>query len=487
MRQYYGSSNVSEKLTAKQKLQIPPTPMREQAPEERRHNVHEVPLGYSPEEAMAEAQRCLFCRNAPCVKGCPVSVDIPGFIAQVSAGMFHEAAQTIKATNILPAVCGRVCPQEEQCQVVCMVAKAHKDTAQSVQIGKLERFVADWDMKHHPEVEVPSVSPTGKRVAIIGAGPAGLTAAGDLILEGHEVTIFEALHRAGGVLVYGIPEFRLPKAIVDTEVDNLRKRGVKLLFNTAIGKSKTVEDLFSEGYDAVYVATGAGLPWFKQIPGENLLGVYSANEYLTRVNLMDAYNFPHSSDTPILRGRNVAVFGGGNVAMDSARTALRLGAQSSTIVYRRSEHEMPARVEEIEHAKEEGVEFRLLQDAIEIIGTDDGWVSAVKCIRMGLGEPDASGRRRPVPIEGSEFTFPADVVVVSIGNGPNPLVLRTTPAITTNKWGNIIASAATGKTSMRAVWAGGDIVLGAATVILAMGDGRKAAKSISEYLSTGEW
>ncbi len=478
---------MAEKLSNREKLKIAPIPMAEQSPSARRGNIQEVPLGYTEAEALAEAQRCLICKNAPCVKGCPVSVDIPGFIELVAEGRFHEAAVRIKQTNCLPAVCGRVCPQEEQCQVVCMVAKSHKDTAQSVQVGKLERFVADWDREHHPTVEPLSVTKTGKRVAIVGAGPAGLTAAGDLIALGHDVTVFEALHRAGGVLVYGIPEFRLPKAIVDFEVDALRRQGVELKYNVAIGKSKSLEDLFAEGYDAVFVGTGAGLPMFKKIPGENLLGVYSANEYLTRANLMNAYGFPTESDTPILRGRNVVTFGGGNVAMDAARTALRLGAETSTILYRRSETEMPARIEEIHHAKEEGIDFRLLQDAIEILGSEDGWVTGCKCLRMELGEPDASGRRRPVPVAGSEFVIPADVVVVAIGNGPNPLVPRTTPQLQTNKWGNIVADPDTAKTTMRGVWAGGDIVLGAATVILAMGEGRKAAKSIHEYLTTGVW
>jgi glutamate synthase (NADPH/NADH) small chain len=356
-----------------------------------------------------------------------------------------------------------------------------------VQIGKLERFAADWDMENHPKADFPAVTKTGHKVAIIGAGPAGLTCAGDLIGLGHDVTLFEALHRAGGVLVYGIPEFRLPKKIVDREVETLVERGVRLETSVAVGKSKSLKDLFAEGYEAIFVATGAGLPMFKKIPGENLLGVYSANEYLTRANLMDAYGFPERSNTPILRGRHVVTFGGGNVAMDSARTALRLGAETSTILYRRSEVEMPARVEEVHHAKEEGVEFRLLQDAIEILGNEDGWVTGCKCLKMELGEPDASGRRRPVPMAGSEFVIPADVVVVAIGNGPNPLIPRSTPDIQTNKWGNITADKDSAKTTMRGVWAGGDIVLGAATVILAMGEGRRAAKSIHEYLTSGTW
>lgn len=474
-------------LTAKQRLTIPPVSMPEQPADVRRTNIREVPLGYTPDQAVAEAERCLMCKKPACIQGCPVEVDIPHFIGLVRERRFHEAAQVVKQTNVLPAVCGRVCPQEEQCQQVCTVTKSHKDIHRSVKIGNLERFVADWDLEHHPEVEVPEVRRTGRRVAIVGSGPAGLTAAGDLARMGHDVTVFEALHRPGGVLVYGIPEFRLPKAIVDREVDNLRRLGVRIVCNVAIGKSRTLEDLFREGYEAVFVGTGAGLPVFKKIPGENLLGVYSANEYLTRANLMDAYNFPHASDTPILRGHNVVTFGGGNVAMDAARTALRLGAETSTILYRRSEKEMPARLDEIAHAKEEGVVLRMLQDAIEILGDEDGWVTGVRCLRMALGEPDASGRRRPVPIEGSEFVIPADVVVVAIGNGPNPLVPKTSPAIRTNQWGNIIADPRTGKTSMRGVWAGGDIVLGAATVILAMGEGRKAARSMDEYLRTGVW
>ncbi len=478
---------MAETLTPRQRLAIPPTPMPEQRPEVRRHNIREVPTGYTPEMAQAEAARCLMCKTAPCVKGCPVAVDIPQFIRLVSEGKFHEAAQVVKQTNVLPAVCGRVCPQEDQCQVVCTVTKSLKDIHQSVKIGNLERFVADYDLAHHPEVKPVDAPPTGKKVAVIGSGPAGLTVAGDLVRLGHEVTLFEALHRPGGVLVYGIPEFRLPKAIVDAEVRGLCGLGVKLVTNVAIGQSRTIEDLFAEGYDAVFVGTGAGLPMFKKIPGENLLGVYSANEYLTRANLMNAYGFPEESDTPILRGRHVVTFGGGNVAMDAARTALRLGADTSTILYRRSEKEMPARIDEIHHAREEGIEFRLLQDAIEILGDAAGWVTSVRCQRMELGEPDASGRRRPVPLAGSEFEIPADVVVVAIGNGPNPLIPRTTPQIQTNRWGNIVADSDNGRTSMKGVWAGGDIVLGAATVILAMGEGRKAARSIHDYLTTGIW
>ncbi|HNZ02585.1 MAG TPA: NADPH-dependent glutamate synthase [Myxococcota bacterium] len=462
--------------------------MREQDPSVRRHNINEVPLGYSPEEAMREASRCLLCRNRPCVSGCPVAVDIPGFIEMVSDGRFHEAASRIKETNCLPAVCGRVCPQEEQCQAVCTVAKSHKNPEMSVQIGKLERFVADWDRENGPAVaDVPTIVPTGRRVAVIGSGPGGLTAAGDLNSMGHDVTVFEALHRTGGVLVYGIPEFRLPKSIVEYEVDALERKGVKIVRNMAIGKSMTIPELFDKGFEAVFIATGAGLPWFKKIPGEDSLGVYSANEYLTRANLMDAYNFGTTSDTPVVRGRRVLTFGGGNVAMDAARTALRLGAEESIIMYRRGESEMPARVEEIHHARQEGVRFELLQDGIEILADESGWVTGVKCLKMALGEPDRSGRPRPVPIPGSEFVIPVDVVICAIGNGANPIITSSTSALNTDKWGNIIADTETGRTSMKGVWAGGDIVRGGATVILAMGDGRRAARSIDEYLRSGLW
>lgn len=488
LRKESGSLNVAERLTPRERLAIEPVPMREQDPAVRSRNIREVPLGYSPEEAMREAQRCLLCKNRPCVAGCPVAVDIPGFIELVAEGRFHEAAQRIKATNCLPAVCGRVCPQEEQCQAPCTVAKSRKDPAKSVQIGKLEGFVADWDRENWTGADDGKMAaPTGKRVAIVGSGPGGLTAAGDLIALGHQVTIFEALHRTGGVLVYGIPEFRLPKAIVDFEVEALRKKGVKIVRNMAIGKSRTIQELFDEGFDAVFIATGAGLPWFKNIPGEDSLGVYSANEYLTRANLMDAYNFGSTSDTPVMHGKRVVTFGGGNVAMDSARTALRLGADESIIMYRRGEAEMPARAEEVHHAREEGVRFELLQDGIEILADENGWVTGVKCLKMALGEPDRSGRPRPVPIEGSDFVVPVDVVIVAIGNGANPIITAATPAIETSKWGNIVANPETGRTSMKGVWAGGDIVRGGATVILAMGDGRRAAAAIDEYLRTGVW
>lgn len=474
-------------LKTKERLAIPPQIMREQPPHERIKNIKEVPFGYTPEQAITEAERCLFCKNPHCIEGCPVKIDIPAFLKLIAEGKFLEAAKKVKEKNYLPAICGRVCPQEEQCQRVCTVTKSLKDIKKSVGIGKLERFVADYEMEHGEEVKPPDVTKTGKRVAIVGSGPAGLTTAGDLITKGHDVTIFEALHRPGGVLLYGIPEFRLPKKIVDIEVNNLKKMGVEIKCNYVIGKTKTIPELFVEGYDAVFVGTGAGLPMFKKIPGENLVGVYSANEYLTRANLMNAYKFPEESDTPIIRAKRVATLGGGNVAMDSARTAVRLGAEESIIVYRRSEKEMPARIEEIQRAKEEGVKFYLLADATRIIGNENGRVKAIECLRMELGEPDESGRRRPVPIQNSEFIIEIDIVVVAIGNRPNPLIPQTTPEIKTHKWGGIIIDPLTGKTSMKGVWAGGDIVQGAATVILAMGDGRRASNSIHEYLTTGIW
>ncbi|MCX5752313.1 MAG: NADPH-dependent glutamate synthase [Candidatus Krumholzibacteria bacterium] len=476
----------AKKLTTKEKLQIPPVMMPQQDAHERVHNVNEVPLGYTVDMAQTEAQRCLQCKNAPCVKGCPVEIDIPAFINAILEGRNRESINTIKQTNILPAVCGRVCPQEEQCQKTCVVGKSNKDVAKAVQIGKLERFAADWEMEQG-EAEVPVIkASTGKRVAVVGSGPAGLTVAADTRREGHDVTIFEALHKPGGVLIYGIPEFRLPKRIVMREVKNLQKMGVTLRTNYVVGKLSTIDELFDEGFDAVFVATGAGLPLFMHIPGENLNGVYSANEYLTRANLMQAYSFPNT-DTPIARAKNVAVFGGGNVAMDSARTALRLGAENVYLVYRRSKKEMPARVEEVEHAEEEGVQMMLLQNPVKILGDQNGWVKEIECIKMELGEPDESGRRRPVAVKGSEFLTPVDVVIVAIGNASNPLVPSTTPDLAVNKWGNIVAAEETLRTSKKGVFAGGDIVLGAATVILAMGQGRKAARAINEYLKTGVW
>ncbi len=464
-------------MEMKERLKIPRQPMPEQDPQVRKRNFDEVPLGYTPEMAKTEALRCIQCKKPECVEGCPVEVDIPGFIALIAEGKFIEAAKKIKQTNARPAVCGRVCPQEVQCEVRCVRGKK----AEPVAIGRLERFVADYE-RAAGEVSIPKIATkTGKKIAVVGSGPAGLTVAGDLVQLGHDVTIFEALHAAGGVLVYGIPEFRLPKAIVAAEVDYLKKLGVKIETSNVIGKVATVDELFAEGYDAVFLGTGAGLPSFMNIPGENLNGVYSANEYLTRSNLMKAYRFPEY-DTPIVRGKNVAVIGGGNVAMDAARTAMRLGADHVYLVYRRSRQEMPARIEEIHHAEEEGIEFHLLTNPIRYIGNDKGWVKGIECLRMELGEPDDSGRRRPVPIKGSEFIKEVDTVVVAIGSGSNPLVQSTTPGLNTNKWNYIIADEETGQTSREGVFAGGDIVTGSATVILAMGAGRKAARAMHKYV-----
>uniref|UniRef100_A0A7V3PUR2 NADPH-dependent glutamate synthase n=1 Tax=candidate division WOR-3 bacterium TaxID=2052148 RepID=A0A7V3PUR2_UNCW3 len=457
------------------------TPMKEQAPQVRRRNFDEVPFGYTPEEAKTEAQRCLQCKKPGCVAGCPVQVDIPGFIRHIAEGNFLEAMKVMKRTNVLPAICGRVCPQEVQCEGSCVLGKKMEPVA----IGNLERFIADWEATQPECVQCEIMPPTGKRVAVIGSGPAGLTLAGDMRKLGHEVTIFEALHKPGGVLMYGIPEFRLPKAIVEREVNFVRSMGVKLELNYVVGKLKTVDELLNE-FDAVFVGTGAGLPLFMNIPGENYLGVYSANEYLTRSNLMKAYLFPQY-DTPIVRGKNVAVVGGGNVAMDAARTALRLGAERSILIYRRSREEMPARAAEIHHAEEEGVEFQLLTNPVRYLADENGWVKEVECIRMELGEPDASGRRRPVPVPGSEFRIPVDTVVIAIGNSPNPLIPQTTTGLEISKRGTIVVDPETGRTSKKGVFAGGDIVTGAATVILAMGAGRIAARSMDEYLRTGKW
>jgi glutamate synthase (NADPH/NADH) small chain len=452
-------------------------PVREQDPKVRATNFEEVCLGYNKEEAMQEATRCLNCKNAKCVVGCPVSIDIPGFVHEVAEGNIEEASKIIGKSSALPAVCGRVCPQESQCEGVCI----RGIKGEPVSIGKLERFVADWSRENNIEPEAPKAL-NGKKVAVIGSGPAGLTCAGDLAKEGFDVTIFEALHEAGGVLVYGIPEFRLPKeTVVKHEIDNVKKLGVKIETNVVIGKSTTVDELLDEeGFDAVFIGSGAGLPKFMGIPGENANGVFSANEYLTRNNLMKA--FQEGYDTPILAGHKVAVVGGGNVAMDAARTALRLGAEVH-IVYRRSEEELPARVEEVHHAKEEGIIFDLLTNPIEILVNENGWVSGMKCVKMELGEPDASGRRRPVEVKGSEFVIELDTVIMSLGTSPNPLISSTTDGLETNKWQCIIADEEHGKTTKEGVYAGGDAVTGAATVILAMEAGKIGAKGIIEYLS----
>jgi glutamate synthase (NADPH/NADH) small chain len=468
---------ADQKIDKKDRMKIPRTSMPEQDPKERVHNFNEVPRGLTPEMAVTEASRCLSCAKAPCVAGCPVEVDIPGFINLVVEGDYAAAARKIKVTNSLPAICGRVCPQEEQCEVVCILSKKFKPVA----IGHLERFVADYERENKltqiPEMEADS----GFKVAVVGSGPAGLTVAGDLIKLGHKVTIFEALHKTGGVLVYGIPEFRLPKKIVQAECDYMARLGVEFQTSTVIGKSDTIDELFEMGYDAIFIGTGAGLPNFMGIPGENLIGIYSSNEYLTRSNLMRAFDFPNY-DTPIILGKNVVVLGGGNTAMDSVRTSLRLGAENAYIVYRRSEAEMPARAEEIHHAQQEGVQFHMLTTPIRFIGDDEGKVTSMECIKMLLGEPDDSGRRRPVPIKDSNFIMEVDLVVVAIGNSSNPLIPQTTPGLETNRWGNILVNAETMQTSREGVYAGGDIVTGGATVILAAGAGKKAAKAIHQFL-----
>ncbi len=459
-------------------------PMPTQAPEVRAHNFSEVALGYTAEIAVEEAARCLNCRNRPCVNGCPVNIDIPDFILQVRKGEFEKAYQVITRSSSLPAVCGRVCPQETQCEAKCTMGVRFEPVA----IGRLERFVADYHNEHETQAPVPPAS-NGHRVAVVGAGPSGLTCAGDLAKKGYAVTIYEALHTAGGVLVYGIPEFRLPKSIVAREVETLKALGVTIETNVVIGRTLTVDELFSRGFEAVFIGSGAGLPRFMGVPGEGLNGVYSANEYLTRSNLMRAYE--DAPVTPIQKGGNVAVVGGGNVAMDAARTALRLGADKVYIVYRRSMEELPARREEVEHAVEEGVEFHLLQKPVEVLGyknPDDprdpknGTVTGLRCIRMELGEPDESGRRRPVPVKGSEFTLEVNTVIAAIGTSPNPLIKSTTPGIETHPWGGLVVNE-DGLTSRKGVYAGGDAVTGAATVISAMGAGKTAAKAIDEFLS----
>ena len=506
------ASLAGRELRAKDRLAIPQQDMPSQDPHERGTNMHEVTYGYFEEQARVEAERCLQCRNAPCVKGCPVRIDIPRFIGQVAEGDYAASLATLREASLLPSICGRVCPQENQCQEYCTVGKSLKDVFRSVSIGRIERFVADWAagfrglsddrLEHeHPfppsartagadrtaaeasSRSAPEVKPaTGRRVAVIGSGPASITVAADVRREGHEVTIFEAFHKPGGVMVYGIPEFRLPKQIVEEELATLEAMGVEIRTNFLVGQTRTLKDLLEkDGYDAAFIGTGAGLPRFMKIEGENLVGVFSANEFLTRSNLMKAYDRNHAA-TPIFEPKRVAVLGGGTVAMDAARTAIRLGAEKVYLIYRRSRVEMPARAEEVDHAEEEGVEFMLLKNPTRILGDEQDRVTGIEVLDYELGEPDDSGRRRPVPVPGTERVIDVDTVIVSIGNDSNPLITRTTPELQATKWGNIITDE-TGKTSMDRVYAGGDIVLGAATVILAMGEGRKAAAAINRMLS----
>jgi glutamate synthase (NADPH/NADH) small chain len=471
---------VAEEKQEKKKIDLNRRPMPKQNPWERIKNFDEVALGYPIQTAVEEASRCLQCKKPLCNQGCPVGIDIPAFIKCIVDGAFGSGIRKIKETNALPAICGRVCPQEEQCEKTCVLAK--KDVP--IAIGRLERFLADWEAAEG-KIEVPDMAPkTGKKVAIIGAGPAGITVSNDLIILGHDVTIFEALHECGGVLIYGIPEFRLPKAIVNREVEYVKSLGVKIYTDFVVGKTRTVDRLLEE-FDAIFVGSGAGLPWFMEIPGENLNGVFSANEYLTRVNLMKGFRFPEYK-TPVKRPSRVAVVGGGNVAMDSARTAVRLGADEVHLVYRRSRTELPARAEEAENAEEEGVIFDLLTLPIRLIGGENGWIKEVECLKMELGEPDQSGRRRPVPVEGSNFIVSFDALVVAIGNSPNPLIPMTTPGLEISKKGGIVTNPETARTSRHNIWAGGDIVRGAATVISAMGDGRIAAASMHRYLMNKE-
>ena len=471
---------MNDEKPAKKKLDLKRRPMPKQDHLERRKNFEEVAFGYPVEPAVEEASRCLDCKKPFCRDGCPVGIDIPGFIRSIVERDFAAGIRKIKETNALPAICGRVCPQEEQCEKLCVISKK----GEPVSIGRLERFLADWEAASG-KLEMPVMAPkTGKKVAVVGAGPAGVTVANDLLVLGHEVTIFEALHECGGVLIYGIPEFRLPNAVVQREVDYVRRLGARIEMDFIVGTTRTVDQLLEE-YDALFVGSGAGLPWFMEIPGENLNGVYSANEYLTRVNLMKGFRFPEY-DTPVKQPSKVAVVGGGNVAMDAARTAVRLGADEVHLVYRRGRHELPAREEEVENAEEEGVIFNLLTLPVRLIGDEHGWLKEMECLEMALGEPDDSGRRRPVPIEGSNFLMPADAVVIAIGNSPNPLVPMTTPGLEISRKGGIATDPATAKTSKAKVWAGGDVVRGAATVISAMGDARIAAASIHKFLTGQE-
>mgnify|MGYP004645381431 CR=1 FL=1 len=470
-------------MTPKERMAIAPQAMPEQDPAVRAHNMNEVALGYTAEQAKTEASRCLTCAAKPCMQGCPVAINIPGFLAKAAEGDFAGALKIIKETSLLPAVCGRVCPQEKQCQKFCTVGKILKNVDKAVAIGRVERFCADLARTNKTEEAVTCAPKTGKRVAVIGSGPASITCAADCAKAGHSVTMFEAFHKCGGVLVYGIPEFRLPKSIVQHEIEGLEKIGVTIDTNFVVGRTRKLTDLMEkDGFDAVFVGTGAGLPKFMGIEGENLTGVFSANEYLTRANLMKAYDEDHA-DTPFWHGKRVAVLGGGNVAMDASRMALRLGADKVYLVYRRSEAEMPARIEEVHHAKQEGVEFRVLQNAKRVLGDENGHVSGLECLKYELGEPDASGRRSPVAIPGSEFVLDVDTVVVAVGNASNPLIPTTTEGLEVNKRGNIVVNPETNATSIPGVFAGGDIVLGAATVILAMGEGRRAAAGINAYLA----
>lgn len=471
-------------VAPKDRMKIPRQLMPEQPAQERARNFEEVNLGYSAELAQQEAKRCLECAKPTCTDNCPVGIDVKKFVELIVAGDFLGAAAKIREANVLPAVTGRVCPQEDQCEGKCLLSKKVKPLG----IGYLERFVADYEQKMGIHV-IPQVAPTGKKVAVVGSGPSGLTVAGDLIQKGHRVRVFEALHEIGGVLVYGIPEFRLPKQIVREQIDTMREMGVEFETDVVVGRTVTIDELLEEeGYDAVFIGTGAGLPQFMNIPGEHLNGVYSANEFLTRINLMKAYKFPQYDEPMLdLKGRDVAVIGGGNTALDAIRSALRLGARKAYVIYRRSDAEMPARAEEVHHARQEGIDFQMLTAPVEFLSDGKGWLTGARCVRMELGEPDASGRRRPVPIHGSEFDLPLSVAVIAIGTSANPIVQSTTPGLGTNKRGYIQAGEDTQRTTRKGVFAGGDIVTGSATVILAMGAGRRAANSIHEYLTTGAW